>query len=79
MTEVSQGLTVGMAAMYDALAQLMDACVKEVRKSNKIDATDLTLEQVRGSFLSSLLVGTRWLPRLPGSLGCGFRRRTGVS
>ncbi|KAL6779933.1 XPF1 [Auxenochlorella protothecoides x Auxenochlorella symbiontica] len=45
VTEVSQGLTVGMAAMYDALAQLMDACVKEVRKSNKIDATDLTLEQ----------------------------------
>lgn len=35
-----------MSVMYSAIVQLMDACVKEVRKSNKIDTTDLTLEQV---------------------------------
>ena len=34
-----------MSAIYDAISDLMDSCVKELRKSNKIDTSELTLEQ----------------------------------
>ncbi len=33
-----------MSAIYDAISDLMDSCVKELRKSNKIDTSELTLE-----------------------------------
>ena len=33
-----------MSAIYDAISDLMDSCVKELRKSNKIDTSQLTLE-----------------------------------
>ena len=34
-----------MSAIYDAISDLMDSCIKELRKSNKIDTSELTLEQ----------------------------------
>lgn len=34
-----------MSAIYDAISDLMDSCIKELRKSNKIDTSQLTLEQ----------------------------------
>ena len=33
-----------MSAIYDAISDLMDSCVKELRKSSKIDTSQLTLE-----------------------------------
>ena len=33
-----------MSAIYDAISDLVDSCVKELRKSNKIDTSELTLE-----------------------------------
>ena len=50
-------MTGAMGLVYDAIAELMDACVKELRKSNKLDTTDLTLDQVGRVSLPSQLVG----------------------
>lgn len=33
-----------MEEIYQAISELMDACIKEMRKSNKIDTTELTVE-----------------------------------
>lgn len=43
LIELSQVMTANMAAIYEAISILMDACVKELRKSNKLDTTDLTV------------------------------------
>lgn len=37
-------MTPGMEEIYSAVAELMDSCIKELRKSNKIDASELTIE-----------------------------------
>ena len=37
-------MTPAMAEIYQAISELMDACIKELRKSNKIDASELTIE-----------------------------------
>lgn len=34
-----------VSAINDAIAELMEKCIKELRASNKLDTTDLTLEQ----------------------------------
>ena len=34
-----------MAEIYQAITELMDACIKELRKSNKIDASQLTIDK----------------------------------
>lgn len=35
-----------MGLMYEAITELMDACVKELKRSNnKLDTTDLTVDQ----------------------------------
>jgi DNA excision repair protein ERCC-4 len=34
-----------MAIIYSAISELMDACVKELRKFNRLDTTDLTVSQ----------------------------------
>ncbi|KAK9806779.1 hypothetical protein WJX72_002577 [[Myrmecia] bisecta] len=44
VVDLALRLTPAMAAIYDAIAELMDSCIKELRRSNKIDTTDLTLE-----------------------------------
>ena len=45
LVELSQPLTPNMALIYEAIAELMDVCVKELRRHNKLDTTELTLEQ----------------------------------
>ena len=57
LVELSVGMSGAMGLVYDAIAELMDACVKELRKSNKLDTTDLTLDQVGRVSLPSQLVG----------------------
>lgn len=39
-------MTGAMALIYESITELMDACVKELRKTNKLDTSDLTVEQV---------------------------------
>ena len=48
LVELSQGMSAAMSLVYESLAELMDACVRELRKTNKLDTSDLTVEQVRG-------------------------------
>jgi len=43
LIELSQPLTTNMAAIYEAISLLMDACVKDLRKTNKVDTTELTV------------------------------------
>lgn len=43
LIELSQPLTSNMAAIYEAISLLMDACVKDLRKTNKVDTTELTV------------------------------------
>ena len=45
LIELSRHLSSHMSAIYDAISDLMDSCIKELRKSNKIDTSELTLEQ----------------------------------
>ena len=45
LVEMWLRLSPPMSAIYDAISDLMDSCVKELRKSNKIDTSELTLEQ----------------------------------
>ena len=42
--ELALQMTPAMTAIYDAIADIMDSCIKELRRSNKIDTTELTLE-----------------------------------
>ena len=44
LVEMWLHLSPPMSAIYDAISDLMDSCVKELRKSNKIDTSQLTLE-----------------------------------
>jgi len=44
LVEMWLHLSPPMSAIYDAISDLMDSCVKELRKSNKIDTSELTLE-----------------------------------
>ena len=46
LVELSQPLSPAMALIYESISELMDACVKELRKYNRLDASDLTVEQV---------------------------------
>ena len=46
LVELSQPLSAAMSLIYESISELMDACVKELRKYNKLDASDLTVEQV---------------------------------
>ena len=57
LVELSVGMSGAMGLVYDAIAELMDACVKELRKSNKLDTTDLTLDQVGRRNLRSVVWG----------------------
>ena len=34
-----------MITIYDAIVDLMDACIKELKRANKIDTSDMTLEE----------------------------------
>ncbi len=42
--EVALPLSDAMAAIYGAIGELMAGCIKELRASNKVDASELTLE-----------------------------------
>lgn len=42
---MAQEMTDPMVAIYDAIADLLDACIKELRRSNKIDTSDFTLDR----------------------------------
>lgn len=50
MVEVAVRQSPAMAAIYEAITELMEACIKELRSSNKIDSSQLSLE--RGLFRS---------------------------
>lgn len=65
LVELSQPLSAAMALIYESISELMDACVKELRKYNRLDASDLTVEQA--SFAG----------KLPPLLGAGGRRHWG--
>ena len=43
--ELAQEMTPGMVTIYDAIVDLMDACIKELKRANKIDTSDMTLEE----------------------------------
>ena len=43
--ELAQPLTPALALAYGAIGKLMDACVRELRKSNRLDTTDLTVDR----------------------------------
>lgn len=41
-------MSAAMGLIYEAITELMDACVKELKRSNnKLDTTDLTVDQAR--------------------------------
>jgi hypothetical protein len=42
--------------VYDSITELMDACVRELRKTNKLDTTDLTVEQASESGSGGVVV-----------------------
>jgi len=44
MVELEQELTESMGLIQNDLINIMDACLVEVRKTNKIDLSELTLE-----------------------------------
>lgn len=44
VVELEVYMTPAMEEIYQAISELMDACVKELRKSNKIDTSELTVE-----------------------------------
>ena len=37
-------MTPPMVAIYDAVADLLDACLKDLKRTNRIDTSELTLE-----------------------------------
>lgn len=45
LIEVSQPLSPSMSCIADALLELIHMCIKDLQRSNKLDTTDLTLEQ----------------------------------
>ena len=42
--ELAQEMTPPMVAIYDSIADLLDVCIKHLRRSNKIDTSDFSLE-----------------------------------
>ena len=44
VVELEVFMTPAMEEIYQAISELMDACIKELRKSNKIDTSELTME-----------------------------------
>lgn len=44
VVELEVYMTPAMTEIYQAIAELMDACIKELRKSNKIDTSELAVE-----------------------------------
>lgn len=44
VVELAQDMTPPMVAIYDSIADLLDVCIKHLRRSNKIDTTDFSLE-----------------------------------
>ena len=44
VVELEVFMTPAMEEIYQAISELMDACIKELRKSNKIDTSELTVE-----------------------------------
>ena len=38
-------MTSAMVTIYDAIVDLMDACIKELKRANKIDTSEMTLEE----------------------------------
>lgn len=43
--ELAQEMTPPMVAIYDSIADLLDVCIKHLRRSNKIDTSDFSLEE----------------------------------
>ena len=52
-------MSAAMGLIYDSLTELMDACVKELLKSNRLDTSDLTAEQV-GAWVDVGSPQSRW-------------------
>lgn len=44
VVELELEMTDAMVDIYEALTELLDSCIQELRRSNKIDSTQLTLE-----------------------------------
>lgn len=69
-----------MGLMYEAITELMDACVRELRKTNKLDTSDLTVEQVLvyymgggwGGWMGGDSEGKQGPGRAPGCLADGL-------
>ena len=38
-------MTPAMGLIYDSISDLMDACIKELKRSSRIDTTDISLEK----------------------------------
>ena len=45
VVELAQEMTPAMITIYDAIVDLMDACIKELKRANKIDTSEMTLEE----------------------------------
>ena len=45
LVEVSQRLSAPMALAYEALAELLDACVRELCRTSRLDGSELSLER----------------------------------
>lgn len=45
VVELAQEMTPAMVTIYDAVVDLMDACIKELKRANKIDTSAMTLEE----------------------------------
>jgi len=43
--ELAQEMTSAMVTIYDAIVDLMDACIKELKRANKIDTSEMSLEE----------------------------------
>lgn len=48
LLELAQPMSAAMSLIYESIAELMGECVRELKRiNNKLDATDLTVNQVR--------------------------------
>ena len=45
MVELAQEMSAAMVAIYDAIVELLDACIKELKRSNKIDTSNMSLQE----------------------------------
>ncbi len=43
--ELAQEMTPPMVAIYDSITDLLDVCIKHLKRSNKIDTSDFSLEE----------------------------------